>query len=131
MRPGGVGALIDSQARLVRDSAATCIVTHYAVSCQWSCVVVNAVIAMLLRGVEPDLRSLMTAAAADGAPDMLATALDDGIPAGVLSAIERWGTGSVRLLLASRAADADRSHAAGCCNVDCGLRSRRWTSRLR
>ena len=73
---------------LVRDSAATCVVTHYAVTCQWSCIMVNAVIAMLLRGVEPDLRSLMSAAAADGAPDMLATALDDGIPAGVLSAIE-------------------------------------------
>ena len=72
---------------LVRDSAATCVVTHYAVICQWSCIVVNAVIAMLLRGVEPDLRSLMSAAA-DGAPDMLTTALDDGIPAGVLSAIE-------------------------------------------
>ena len=73
---------------LVRDSAATCVVTHYAVTCQWSCIMVNAVIAMLLRGVEPDLRILMSAAAADGAPDMLATALDDGIPAGVLSAIE-------------------------------------------
>ena len=72
---------------LVRDSAATCVVTHYAVTCQWSCIVVNAVIVMLLRGVEPDVSSLMTAAAADGAPDMLATALDDGIPAGVLSAI--------------------------------------------
>ena len=73
---------------LVRDSAATCVVTHYAVTCQWSCIMVNAVIAMLLRGVEPDLRSLMSAAAADGAPDLLAAALDDGIPAGVLSAIE-------------------------------------------
>ena len=73
---------------LVRDSAATCVLTHYAVTCQWSCIMVNAVIAMLLRGVESDLRSLMSAAAADGAPDMLATALDDGIPAGVLSAIE-------------------------------------------
>ena len=73
---------------LVRDSAATCVVTHYAVTCQWSGIMVNAVIAMLLRGVEPDLRSLMYAAAVDGAPDMLATALEDGIPAGVLSAIE-------------------------------------------
>ena len=43
---------------------------------------------MLLRGVESDLRSLMSAAAADGAPDMLAAALDDGIPAGILSTIE-------------------------------------------
>ena len=73
---------------LVRDSAATCVLTHYAVTCQWSCIMVNSVIAMLLRGVEPDLPTLMSAAAADGAPDMLAAALDDGIPAGILSAIE-------------------------------------------
>ena len=96
---------------LVRDSAASCVVTHYAVTCQWSCIIVNAVIAMLLRGVEPDLRALMYAAAADGAPDMLATALDDGIPAGVLSAIEDGA--HTRRLLAAPAADADRSHAAG------------------
>ena len=73
---------------LVIDSAATCVVTHYAVNCQWSCIIVNAVIAMLLRGVEPDLGALMHAATADGAPDMLATALADGIPAGVLSAVK-------------------------------------------
>ena len=72
---------------LVSDSAATCVVTHYALTCQWSCIIVNSVIAMLLRGVEPDLRVLMAAVSADGAPDLLATALDDGIPSGVLSAI--------------------------------------------
>ena len=69
------------------DSAATCVVTHYALTCQWSCIIVNSVIAMLLRGVEPDLCVLMAAVSADGAPDLLATALADGIPSGVLSAI--------------------------------------------
>ena len=72
---------------LVSDSAATCVVTHYALTCQWSCIIVNSVIAMLLRGMEPDLRVLMATVSADGAPDLLATALDDGIPSGVLSAI--------------------------------------------
>ena len=52
------------------DSAATCVVTHYAVTCQWSCIIVNAVIAMLLRGEKPDLCALMSAAVADGAPDI-------------------------------------------------------------
>ena len=73
---------------LVSDSAATCVVTHYASTCQWSCIIVNAVIAMLLRGATPDLRALTSAAVADGAPDLLAAALDDGIPAGILSAVE-------------------------------------------
>ena len=72
---------------LVSDSAATCVVTHYAATCQWSCIVANALIAMLLRGARPDLSTLMYAAAADGAPDMLAISLDDGIPAEILSAI--------------------------------------------
>ena len=72
---------------LVADSAATCVVTHYAPTCQWSCIMVNAVIALLLRGAKPDLSALMSAVAADGAPDMIAAALHDGIPAGILSAI--------------------------------------------
>ena len=43
---------------------------------------------MLLRGAEPDLRSTMSAARADGAPDMLAISSGDGIPTEILSAIE-------------------------------------------
>ena len=35
---------------LVKDSAATCVVTHYALTCQWSCIVINGVIAVLLAG---------------------------------------------------------------------------------
>ena len=40
---------------MVSDSAATCVVTHYAPTSQWSCIVINAVIALLLKGTEPDL----------------------------------------------------------------------------
>ena len=72
---------------LVSDSASTCVVTHYAATCQWSCIIVNAALALLLRGAEPDMSGLMAAAAADGAPDMLATASRDGIPVEPLEAI--------------------------------------------
>ena len=73
--------------RLVRDSAATCVVTHYAPTSQWSCIVINAVIALLLRGIEPDLSALMGAASGDGCPDMLGAAMGDGIPSDVLESI--------------------------------------------
>ena len=72
---------------LVRDSAATCVVTHYAPTSQWSCIVINAVIALLLRGIEPDLSALMGAASGDGCPDMLGAAMGDGIPSDVLESI--------------------------------------------
>ena len=72
---------------LVSDSAATCVVTHYANTCQWSCIIVNALIACLLRDIEPDLSTLVAAASADGSPDMLEAATGDGIPTEVLEAI--------------------------------------------
>ena len=72
---------------LVSDSAATCAVTHYADTCQWSCIIVNAVIALLLRGREPDLPAIVAAASADGCPDLLAHSNRDRIPVEVLSAI--------------------------------------------
>ena len=72
---------------LVSDSAATCVVTHYADTCQWSCIIINALIARLLQGAEPDLPTLISAASADGAPDMLAQAGSDGIPTEILRAI--------------------------------------------
>ena len=53
---------------LVRDSAASCAVTHYAPTCQWSCIIVNAAIAQLLKGVKPAIQDLVDAAHADGAP---------------------------------------------------------------
>ena len=72
---------------IVSDSAATCAVTHYAPACQWSCIIINVVIARLLDGIEPDLDSIIVAAAADGCPALAAIARADGIPAGILDAI--------------------------------------------
>ena len=79
---------------LVSDSAATCVVTHYASTCQWSCIIINTLIAMLLRGARPSLPALISAAVDDGAPDMLVISLNDGIPVEILSAI-REGTPDV------------------------------------
>ena len=72
---------------LVADSAATCAVTHYAATCQWSCILVNATIAALLNGSQPDLPGLIAAARADGCPDLSAQARADGIPADTLDAL--------------------------------------------
>ena len=72
---------------LVRDSAALCAVTHYAPTAQWSCIVINTAIALLLRGADPDLLALLAASSADGAPDMLAKASADDIPTDVLASI--------------------------------------------
>ena len=55
-------------ALLVKDSAATCAVTHYAPTCQWSCIILNTAIALLLKGVTPSVAELAEAAVADGAP---------------------------------------------------------------
>lgn len=74
-------------ALLVSDSAATCAVTHYAPTCQWSCIIINAVVAMLLDGATPDLRAIVAAAKADGCPDLASAAHSDGIPADVFDAI--------------------------------------------
>ena len=72
---------------LVRDSSTLCAVTHYAPTAQWSCIVINAAIALLLRGTDPDLLALLAASSADGAPDMLAKASADDIPTDVLASI--------------------------------------------
>lgn len=53
---------------LIRWTAATCAVTHYAPGAQWSCILVNAAIAMLLRGGQPRRDDLTLAASQDGAP---------------------------------------------------------------
>ena len=74
-------------ARLVADSAVTCAVTHYAPACQWSCIIINAVIARLLDGAAPDLAGIMSAATADGCPDLAGLAHADGIPVTILDAI--------------------------------------------
>ena len=72
---------------LVGDSAATCVVTHYAPTSQWSCIIINATIALLLRGTEPDLSALMASASEDECPDLLGAALRDGIPSEILASI--------------------------------------------
>jgi len=54
--------------QLIAKTAATCAVTHYAPGAQWSCIVVNAAIAMLLCGAEPRRDDLVLAASQDGAP---------------------------------------------------------------
>ena len=71
--------------RLVRDTADTCVVTHYAPACPWSCVIVNAVVAVLLSGNVPDLVKLLAAAKADGCPDLLAIGQASGVPTSLLS----------------------------------------------
>ena len=72
-------------ARLVQDTAGTCAVTHYAPASQWSCVIVNAVIAVLLSGNAPDLARLLAAAKADGCPDLLSIGRASRIPTSLLS----------------------------------------------
>ncbi len=74
-------------ALLISDSAATCAVTHYAPACQWSCIIINATIALSLNGVTPDLTAILSAAISDGCPDLAAMARADGIPSAVLDAI--------------------------------------------
>ncbi len=54
--------------RLIAETAASCAVTHFAPGAQWSCIVVNAAIAMLLRGQSPNREDLILAASQDGAP---------------------------------------------------------------
>ena len=77
----------DDCAQLIADSAWTGAVTHYAPTCQWSCIMVNAVIAQFLNGNEPDICALLHAAQDDGCPDLLAISHRDGIPADVLESI--------------------------------------------
>lgn len=61
---------LDPQA-LIEQTAVTCAVTHFAPGAQWSCILVNAAIAMLLRGNEPKRDDLIFAATQDGAPSEL------------------------------------------------------------
>lgn len=74
-------------ALLISDSAATCAVTHYANTCQWSCILINAIIALFLNGVEPDLPAIYASARADGCPDLQEIAHADGVLADALDAV--------------------------------------------
>ena len=69
---------------LTRMSSDTCSVTHYSPLAQWSCVIVNAAIAMLLGGHEPDLQRLLNAAKEDGCPDLLSAGRQVGMTTTVL-----------------------------------------------
>ena len=71
-------------ALLTRVSADTCAVTHYSPLSQWSCVIINAAIAILLCGCEPDLQKLLRSAQADGCPDLLSAGRGAGIDTTVL-----------------------------------------------
>ena len=64
-------ARLHSPQLLVADSAQTCVVTHYAPACQWSCILLNSAIALLLQGADPSPADLAAAAAFDGAPPEL------------------------------------------------------------
>ena len=57
---------------LIAETAQTCAVTHHAPECQWSCILLNAAIAMLLRGQTPSIGDLADAAHLDGAPPEIA-----------------------------------------------------------
>lgn len=72
---------------LISDSASTCAVTHYAATCQWSCIITNAIIARLLNGSDPDLSAILSIARADGCPDLATIARNDRIPAEALVAV--------------------------------------------
>ena len=69
---------------LARVTADTCAVTHYAPVCQWSCVIINSVVSVLLQGETLDLSKLLAAAKADGCPDLLTVAQEAGIPSSLL-----------------------------------------------
>ena len=96
---------------LVSDSAATCVVTHYAPTSQWSCIVINAVIALLLKGTEPDLSALMGAASGDGCPDMLGDGVEGRDSVGRVGEHCEWGSRGGGLFVAAGRAEADRAYA--------------------
>ncbi len=52
---------------LVADSAVTCSITHYAPACQWSCIILNAFLAKLLKGLEPSSAKILVPALAETA----------------------------------------------------------------
>ena len=73
---------------LVANSAIASVVTHYAATCQWSCILINSVIAHFIHGAEPNISEIYAATIDDGAPDMLAQADLDGIPSDVFAAVK-------------------------------------------
>ena len=84
--PVAIARLNDAE-RLIADSVATAMVTHYSPLCQWSCIIVNAVIAQLIRGQRPDLSAIYAAARSDGCADLAAQSHSDRIPSETWDAI--------------------------------------------
>ncbi len=73
--------------RLIQDSAMTCVATHYSPLCQWSGIVIDAVIATLLNGADLDSSGVLATATADGMTDLAAQSRADGISADIFAAI--------------------------------------------
>ena len=70
---------------LARETADTCAVTHYAPACQWSCVIINSVVSVLLAGGPLDLGKLLAAAKVDGCPDLVSLAQNSGVTSNILA----------------------------------------------
>ena len=77
----------DDPRALVAQSATSSVVTHYAPTCQWSCILINSFIAHFLHSAEPNISEIYAATIEDGAPDLLKQADSDGIPSDVFAAI--------------------------------------------
>lgn len=73
---------------LVNNSAVSSVVTHYAPTCQWSCIIINSVIVMLAHGISPDLTAIYQTARSDGAPDLTRQSQVDRIPSDIFEAID-------------------------------------------
>ena len=78
----------DDRQQLVRDSAVSSVVTHYAPTCQWSCIMINSVIVMFTHGVTPDISAIYQAVRADGAPDLTRQSRVDGIPSDIFESLD-------------------------------------------
>ena len=65
---------------MILGTAMTCAVTRYSPTCQWSCIIVNAIIHQLLHGLSADAHAIMHVATNDGCPDLQNIAQQDAIP---------------------------------------------------
>ena len=75
----------ENRESLINLSAHTCALTHYAPLCQWSCIMVNAIIASELRGNSLFLHQLMRYCVDDGGTGLYAG--DDRIPTEILERV--------------------------------------------
>ena len=86
--PVGVKCWEDPES-LIHLSARTCALTHYAPLCQWSCIMVNAIIASELRGNSLFLHRLLRHCVDDGGTELYAR--DDRIPTEILERVRNAG----------------------------------------